>query len=236
MAYTPINKGSLYQNNVLYTGDGSTQAITGVSFQPDLVWIKCRSAAENHRLFDAVRGVTKYIASNNALVEATDATTLTAFGADGFTLSTAHPVNKDTETYASWNWLANGAGSLNEVGSIDSTVSVNTTSGFSACKFTGTGSTATIGHGLGVTPSMIIFKNLDSAVDWRVYHEAIGNTHRLCLNDNSASTDDDSAFNDTSPTSTLFTVGGSSSTNGSGHDMIAYCFSEIKGYLLLCLK
>ena len=229
MAYTPINKGSLYQNNVLYTGDGSTQAITGVSFQPDLVWIKCRSAAENHRLFDAVRGVTKYIASNNALVEATDATTLTAFGADGFTLSTAHPVNKDTERYASWNWKANGAGSLNEVGDIDSTVSADTTSGFSIVTYTGNGTQpSTVGHGLGVVPKMIITKRLGGIEGWYCYQASMGNNKSIRLNDVAVNYTS-ANWSSTTPTTTVFTLGGGD-TNTSDRTYVAYCFAEVSGF------
>jgi len=131
MAYTTIKKPTDYFNTKLYTGNGSTNAITGVGFQPDWTWIKIRNAAgESHALWDAVRGATKYISSNNANAEATDATGLTAFDSDGFTLGSTGRVNQNTNTFASWNWKANGAGSLNEVGSIDSTVSVNTTAGF----------------------------------------------------------------------------------------------------------
>jgi len=134
---------------------------------------------------------------------------------------------------ASWNWKA-GTSFSNSAGangaSLASTGSINTTAGFSIIKYTGSGSNATVAHGLGVVPKMILFKNLSSGQPWRVYHTALGNTNRLCLNDTSASNNDDSAFNDTSPTSTVFSVGGSSSTNGSSNNMIAYCFSEKVGY------
>jgi hypothetical protein len=229
MAYTTINKSTDYFNTKLYTGNGSTQSITGVGFQPDMTWVKVRSETGSHRLADAVRGYTKYIFPNGTDAEGTSSTNITSWNSDGFALGNGS-INENTRTYASWNWKAGGGqGSSNTDGSINTTyTSVNTTAGFSISKYTGTGSTATVGHGLGVTPKMIIFKNTSSSVDWRVYHEALGNTHRLCLNDTSASTDDDSAFNDTSPTSTVFTVGGSSSTNAG--TMIAYCFAEKTGY------
>jgi hypothetical protein len=230
MAYTTINKSGDYFNTKLYAGNGSTNAQTGVGFQPDLFWCKSRSNAENHTLIDAVRGVGYGIGSNTNAAQY-GSTNFGSFDSDGFTWSgNLGSGNENGQTYASWNWKANGAGSSNTDGSITSTVSANTTSGFSIVKFTGTGSTATVGHGLGVTPKMILFKNTSSAVDWRVYHQSIGATHRLCLNDTSTDANDDSAFNDTSPTASVFTVGGSSSTNGSGNSMIAYCFAEKTGY------
>jgi hypothetical protein len=229
MAYTTINKSGDYFNTKLYTGNGGTQSITGVGFQSDFTWIKRRDTTNNHRVTDVIRGVTKEIYPDDPSAQDTRTGGLTAFGSDGFTVGDSAGYNANSGTYASWNWKANGQGSSNTDGSINTTyTSVNTTAGFSISKYTGTGSTATVGHGLGVTPKMIIFKNTSSSVDWRVYHEALGNTHRLCLNDTSASTNDDSAFNDTSPTSTVFTVGGSSSTNAG--TMIAYCFAEKTGY------
>ena len=230
MAYTTINKSSEHFNTKLYTGDGSSSRnITGVGFQPDLIWFKNRDAGEYHYIFDAVRGASKAIFPNANNNESTQGTTQTAFLSDGFTVGNDTASNANGQGIASWNWKANGQGSANTDGSINTTyTSVNTTAGFSISKFTGTGSTATVGHGLGVAPKMIIFKNTSSDIDWRVYHESLGNTHRLCLNDDSASNDDDSAFNDTSPTSSVFTVGGSSSTNAG--TMIAYCFAEKTGY------
>ena len=230
MAYTTINKSTDYFNTKLYTGAGGTQNITGVGFQPDWVWIKERSQSESHVLFDAVRGVTKALNSNDNSADDTISNALTTFGTDGFTVGGNGSTNENSQTYVSWNWKAGtGQGSSNTDGSINTTyTSVNTTAGFSISQYTGTGSTATVGHGLGVAPKMIIFKNTSSSVDWRVYHESLGNTHRLCLNDTSQGTNDDSAFNDTSPTSSVFTVGGSTSTNAG--TMIAYCFAEKTGY------
>jgi len=138
MAFSTINKGSLYQNNVIYTGDGSTQAITGVGFQPDFVWLKRRDTTGSNMLLDAVRGATKRFTTNGNDAEETQATGLTTFGADGFTLGGQVSYNGNTGTFASWNWKANGAGSSNTDGSITSTVSANTTAGFSIVKWTGT--------------------------------------------------------------------------------------------------
>ena len=227
MAYTAVDKHTAHFNIKLYSGTGSSNAITGVGFQPDWVWFDNRSTGLAKEMYDSARGVEKKITSSDNGAESTEVG-LTAFGADGFTCGARNQTNKDGDGITAWSWKAGGAGSANSDGATSSTVSVNTTAGFSIVKWTGTGSTTTIGHGLGVVPKMVIFKNTSSAVDWRVYHTILGNTHRLCLNDNSASSDDDSAFNDTSPTSSVFTVGGSTSTNAG--TMIAYCFADVKGF------
>ena len=234
MAFSTIDKSSSFTNPKIYTGTGSSNALTGVGFQPDLTWIKCRSTAENHRLFDAVRGVQKYLASNNDYIEATDSTTLTAFGADGFTVDTAQPVNGNTKTYVSWNWKAGTTSGLSGGTITPDSYSFNTTSGFSILKYEGNASAgATIPHGLGVVPKMIIIKRIDGTGQWAVYHGAntsAPETDYLYLNGNGATSDDNSMWNDTAPTSSVFSVGTSSSTNGSGNDYIAYCFAAIPGY------
>ena len=229
MAYAAIPKPSLYMNTTLYTGTGAIQAITGVEFQPDLNWTKCRTATQSHVVTDAVRGVTETLYTNATQAETTEANGLTAFGADGFTVGTSDMWSDNTETFVSWNWKANGAGSLNEVGSLDSTVSVNTTAGFSIVKWTnGTSSVQTIGHGLGAVPKMIIMKVTGATGGWNTYHTSIGNTHGLYLNSTAASEDNDAFWNDTSPTSTVFTTG----TNGNliNNTLVAYCFADVKGY------
>ena len=118
MAYTTINKSTDYFNTKLYTGNGSTNAQTGVGFQPDWVWLKIRSDTANHHLYDSVRGVQKRINSNTTNAEATSANNLTSFNSDGFTLGSESDINQNSSTYASWNWKANGAGSANTDGSI----------------------------------------------------------------------------------------------------------------------
>ena len=229
MAYSTIPKGSLYMNTKLYTGNGSTNAQTGVGFQPDFTWIKARSNAENHNLFDAVRGATKRIRSNGTEAEDTRTTSLTAFGSDGFTLGSGSQVNTNGWTFAAWNWLANGAGSANTDGSISSTVSANTTSGFSIVSYTGTGANATVGHGLGVAPKMVILKSRANAYNWGVYHASIGATKYLRLNSTNAEATSSAYFQDTAPTSTFITLGSDLNINDSGN-MIAYCFAEKQGY------
>ena len=232
MAYTTINKSSDYFNTKLYTGTGSSNAITGVGFQPDLLWIKSRSNTYSHSWTDAVRGKDNKIASNNSNAQYTDSGQLASFDSDGFTLNTDAGVNNNNSTFTSWNWLANGAGSSNSDGSIISTVSANTTSGFSIVKWTGNSSNATIGHGLGAVPKMIIVKSLANATYWMTYHSSIGNDSEIYLNrgDYVASASS-TAWQDTDPTSSVFYVGGGAGdgVNVSG-DYIAYCFAEKTGF------
>ena len=225
-----INKPTDYFNTVLYTGNGSTQSITGVGFQPDWVWIKARSATRDHNLYDSVRGATKWLDSQQTLAEDTFTNGLTSFDSDGFSVGDLIKSNNNSETYASWNWLASNTTASNTDGSITSTVSANTTSGFSIVSYTGTGSTATVGHGLGVTPKMIITKNRSSVETWRPYHVALGAGQALALNDVNATDTDAAYWSNTAPTSSVFTVGTTAGTNGSGNSMIAYCFAEVKGF------
>ena len=231
MAYSTINKSTDHFNTKLYTGNYSTNAITGVGFQPDLTWIKTRTTAgENHYLFDAIRGVTKYIHSDTAAGQSTNSATLTTFGSDGFTVGANNSVNKSGEPLVSWNWKANGQGSSNTDGTINTTyTSANTTSGVSLVQFTGTGANATVGHGLGVAPSVIITRPTSQSGTWRVYNEALGNTQYLTLNTTAAQGTGSTMWNG-SPTNQVFTLGSSSDTNGSGVTFIAYCFAEKKGF------
>ncbi len=232
MAYTTINKSTDYFNTKLYTGNSGTQAITGVGFQPDWVWIKRRDASAGHKLSDAVRGVNKQLVTNNNNAENSDTNILTAFGSDGFTLGNSTDVNNNTSPNVAWNWKAGGGqGSSNTDGSINTTyTSVNTTAGFSISQYTGTGATATIGHGLGVVPKMMIVKVLSTNNQWFVYHQALGNTKKLNLDDNSAESVQNNLWNDTTPTSSVFSVGNHTGVNASGATYIAYCFAEKTGY------
>ena len=236
MAYTTIDKPSDYFNTKLYTGNGGTQSITGVGFQPDFTWIKGRSYVDDHALFDTIRGVTKILYSNEVNAEETYANSLTAFDSDGFSIGSMAEVNTNSATLVSWNWKANGSGSLNEVGSIDSTVSANTTSGFSIVKFVGNETAgATVGHGLGSVPSMIIVKKISTGTqNWRVYHKGTDTSapqdYDLKLNLTNARDNDNTVWNDTAPTSSLFSLGTGASVNASGATMIAYCFADVQGF------
>ena len=232
MAYTAIDKPSDYFDIKLYTGNNRiAQTITGLDFQPDFTWIKCRTAGENHALTDAVRGVNSQLVTNNTNAQTTLTTIITAFTSDGYSLGVADTVNNNGGTYVSWNWKANGAGATNEAGSINTIkTSVSTTSGFSISQWVGTGSNATIGHGLGVTPKCFIVKKTSGVSAWSVYHEDVGNTKFLNLNGTGAATTGPTVWNNTSPTSSVFSVGTGDNGNASGATYIGYFFAEKQGY------
>jgi len=226
-----IVKPSDYFNVVTYTGTGSSQTIS-VGFQPDFVWIKSRSNAQDHKLTDAVRGVTKSLESNTTDAEATDTNGITAFTSTGFTVGSDSTYNTNAYTYVAWCWKANGAGSSNTAGTITSTVSANTSAGFSIVRYTGNLTAgATVGHGLGVVPSFMIIKNASvSGPDWLCYHRDLGGTRYLLLNSTNAAGTSILAFNNTAPSSSVFSVGGWDVPNGSGNTQIAYCWAEVAGY------
>jgi hypothetical protein len=231
MAYTTINKSTDYFNTKLWTGTGSSNAITGVGFQPDWVWIKNRSAGEQHRIHDAVRGTNKSISSDTSSSQTTTTQDVMSFDSDGFTLGTETAVNASGQNIVGWNWKANGAGSANSDGSITSTVSVNTTSGFSISTYTGTGSNATVGHGLGVVPNIVLVKSTSNGEHWCMYNSNLGNTSRLLLNLTNAVETSRSEWQSTTPTSSVFSLDGSDQVNGSGSKTyVAYCFAEKQGF------
>jgi hypothetical protein len=234
MAYTDIDKPDEYFNTVLYTGDGNaSRSVSGIGFAPDWVWVKGRSTAYYHGLWDIVRTNKSALYSNATDAEdTTTGGTLTSFDSDGFTLPNVSGgfVNNSGTTFVSWNWKANGAGVSNTAGSITSTVSANTTSGFSIVGWTGTGANGTIGHGLGTAPAMIIVKARGAVKDWMVGHNSLGWTKYINLNTTSAESTASTVWQDTAPTSSVFSVGSSSDVNTSSTTMIAYCFAEVKGY------
>jgi hypothetical protein len=232
---TSTTQANDYMNVVLYTGTGSSLGVTGVGFQPDWTWIKGRSGATDHGLYDAVRGVQKQLKSNTSTAETTETTGLTAFGTDGFTVGALAQLNTSSATYVAWNWKANGAGSSNTAGTITSTVSANTTSGFSIVTYTGTGANATVGHGLGVAPSMIIGKRRSGIADWMVGHSGVnGGTnpfnYYMLLNTAAAQAADSTAWQNTAPTSTVFYLGSGGNVNSNGATNVMYCFAPVAGY------
>ena len=237
MAYTTIDKPTDYFNTKLYTGSGSAQNITGVGFEPSWIWIKNRSYADHHKIVDRPRWVSDsnsaQISSNRTNAAGTQGI-ITAFGSDGFSLSTGDRGwnSSDGDGFVSWNWKANGAGATNEAGSINTIkTSASTTSGFSIVTYTGNGSSgATIGHGLGVAPKVVIVKLTSGAgYDWGVYHASLGNTKNMRLNLTDAVATSTAFWNDTTPTSTLVSLGDNATTNSSG-TYVAYCFAEVKGF------
>jgi hypothetical protein len=231
MAYTSIDNPELYFQTKTYAGNSSTQSITldgSENMRPDWVWIKNRSDSRKHNLYDSVRGATKRLVSNDNVAEDTAGNGLTSFDSDGFTSGSEQDTNHNGNNFVAWNWLAGGSASSNSDGSITSSVSASTTAGFSIVSYTGTGSNATVGHGLGVAPSMIIFKSRGTA-NWLVYHQGIGNTHGVFLNTTSAKDDDATYFQDTNPTSSVFSIGTSTLVNDT-NTYIAYCFAQKQGY------
>jgi len=232
MAYTTINKSTDYFNTKLYTGTGSTQTLTGIGFNADLIWLKNRTdSSTSHVLTDSVRTNAKYLKSDSTDSEGTY-TFVSNRGSDGYDVASHSWSGASSKNYVSWNWKAGGAGSSNTDGSINTTsTSVNSAAGISISTYTGYGGASTVGHGLGAVPKMIIVKKRSgSSYDesWYVYHEALGNTHTLGLNSTGASSDVN-VWNDTTPTSSVFSVG-NDSTNRSGNLFVAYCFAEKTGY------
>ena len=232
MAYTTIDDPSAHFNTVLWSGNSSTQSITGVGFQPDFVWLKSRTNSASHRLNDSNRGVNKQLASDSTDDESSFTTMLTSFDSDGFTLGNNVGINGTGYTNVGWNWKANGGTtSSNSDGTITSTVQANTTAGFSIVTYTGNSTNgATVGHGLTQKPEMYWVKNReDSTKNWGVYNESIGATKWLKLNLTDASADD-VIWANTAPTSSVFYLNSTLTANDNGDDIVAYCFHSIKGY------
>ena len=217
MAYSSIIKPSTFMNTVLYTGNGGTLNVTGVGFKPDFTWIKPRAANYSHNLTDIVRGVGKGIFPDLTATEYDYGTgtngSVRTFDSDGFSLGSATQVNPNGVNIASWNWKE------------------TSTAGFDIVAYTGNSTARTISHNLGSVPKTILIKNLaNGSAQWVVYHVATGNTHACYLNTTTAKVDVAGFFNDTTPTSSVFTLGTDTAVNGNGNAMIAYCFSDIQGY------
>ena len=242
MAYTVIDDAGANQNNVIYTGDGSTQAITGVGFQPDFVWLKRRDTTGSNMWLDAVRTATKGITSNGTDTEETQATGLTAFDADGFTLGGQVSYNGSGGTFVGWNWKGGTTSGIDTTGSTITPTgySFNAAAGFSVIEYAGNATSgALVPHGLGAVHEMIIFKNLDSARDWSIYHHFADATYAakgspeddyLVLNTTAAKTNDTGMWNDTAPTSVNISLGNGNTTNESGDQIVAYSFKGVQGF------
>jgi Concanavalin A-like lectin/glucanases superfamily/SPRY domain len=231
-----IVQGNKYMDATLYTGTGSSLSLTNTAgFKPDFVWMKSRSAATDHALYDSVRGTTLELISDSTAVETTQSTGLTAFNTNGWTIGSETKVNTSAATYVGWQWQSGqGSTSSNTNGSITSTVSVNTTAGFSIVTYTGTGSNATVGHGLGVAPSMIIAKARGTpngiARSWFVYHISLGAGKFIYLDLTSAAQTGSTVWQGVTPTSTVFSLGTEPSVNYSSSTYVAYCWAAIPGF------
>jgi len=243
MAYTTIDDPTAYFQTTLYSGTGSQQSITNggnSDLQPDWLWIKERDATSSHQLVDSVRGYYLRVESNNTSAELdagqTGATyqNVTSFDSDGFGVKNGGAVNESGKTYVAWQWKAGTSftndASATGIGTIDSTGSASTAAGFSIVSYTGTGSAGTIKHGLSSIPKMIIMKTRSTSNIWSVYHVGLGNTKYMQLNEPDPSTDNDTYWSDTTPTSSVFSVGTASGVNGNGTTNIAYCFADVQGY------
>ena len=235
MAYTTIDDASLYFRVKTYSGSSSdgnaiTWNETHANMQPDWLWLKNRTSAQEHWLADVIRGTGKFLESNSNNAESSDgATGLASFDTNGFTVNDSARTNRNT--MVGWGWKAGGSASSNGDGDITSSVSANTTAGFSIVSYTGNGSaTQTIGHGLGAVPKVMIFKRRNSSSDWIVYHVTRGATKYIPLNSNGTGSTYEPYFANTEPTSSVFTVDTAGDINGSSDTFIAYLFSEIKGY------
>jgi hypothetical protein len=232
-----IIKGNQYFDATTWTGNTATQTIVNSgNMQPDLVWIKNRSSARYHNLYNSVSGVTKRLFSNATDAEQTitPANYLSSFNSNGFSLGLDIDVNESPYGYVGWQWRASNAAAVtNNAGSITSSVSASTTAGFSVVTYTGNGSAgSTVGHGLSSAPKMIILKSRSATESWIVYHNSLGNTQFLVLNATDAAGTSNNAWNSTSPTSSVFTIGagGGWGTNTSSATYVAYCWSEVPGF------
>jgi hypothetical protein len=233
MAYTTINKSTDYFNTKLYAGNNGTNAITGVGFQPDFNWIKDRTSTGEHLLVDVIRGMNNLRSNSTTAESANGSIHQQSLDSDGFTVAgSAGNSNASGRNYASWNWKANGAGSANTDGSISSTVSVNTTSGFSIVKYTGTGSNATVGHGLGVAPKMIHVKGIDvGTTNWLTGGSNISSDWTTSLHLNTTGGPDTyNYWQNQAPNTNTFALSTDGANNQSGVNFIAYCFAEVPGY------
>ena len=226
----------VYYRAVLYTGTGSTQSITGVGFKPDFVWIKERSAADNHTVFDSTRGVQEQLYPNLNNSQSNSAASLTSFDSDGFTLGNSTALNESGQTYVAYCWQANGGTtSTNTDGTVNSTVQVNSASGFSIVRGTAQGGYPTFnsfGHGLGTTPGLVIVKQMiGAAAGWGIWHKGYANTSQDFMNFNTTTGVQSSQYvwGNQAPTSSVFSITDGWTVNVGG-EFIAYCFAEVAGF------
>jgi hypothetical protein len=218
----------------LRSGTAAAGSVSSLAFMPDLIWNKSRTAGvtgfQGHYLMDSVRGGSKPLSSDTTAAEGNNAQIITSFNSNGYSFGTYNGINGSSQTYVDWSWKAGGTGVTNNSGTITSTVSANPTAGFSIVTYTGTGANATVGHGLGVAPNMIIWKNRSAVQNWVTYHSSLGASGNVYLNLTNGYSADSTTQNNTAPTSSVFTVATSGAVNGSTNNIVAYCFAAVSGY------
>ena len=225
----PIVDPKNFFNTLTYTGDGSSRSITGVGFKPDFLWIKGTNYTFNHILSDVVRVAGRILYSDTTGAEADYG--IASFDSDGWSMSgTMNAINENNRPYVAWCWKAGNANtSFSESGNNPGgTHRANVAAGFSIVSYTGTGAAGTVAHGLGAAPDLMLIKNRDVTDAWAVYYG--DNTDYLILNTGAATADAATYWNDTSPSSTVFTVNTAHSVNADGEKYIAYCWRSIEGF------
>jgi hypothetical protein len=230
MAFTTINKSSLHHGNLNFNGTGSTNAKSGFGFAPDFILGKVRNHVYDWNVYDKVRGATKLIRPNQTNAENTESNSVTSFDSDGYTLGSYAGMNDSGKPYTNGVWKAGTTSGLSGGTITPSSYSFNATAGFSIIAYTGTGSAATIPHGLGAAPQAIWVKRLDSSAGWCCYFENDGAGYYQRLNDASNRTSDNNIWNGTAPTTSVFSVGTDTDVNGSSATYVAYCFTSVQGY------
>tara|TARA_R100000935_G_C2812254_1_gene155543 strand:- start:42 stop:1079 length:1038 start_codon:yes stop_codon:yes gene_type:complete len=232
MAYTAVNKSSSFMNAKTFVGNASNQAISGIGFNPDFVFTKSRTVAYGANLYDKVRGVGKFFNGITTGAEGSSTAKIASFDADGFTLKNGDNANyTNGQNAVAWAWKANGQGSANTAGSINTTyTSANTTSGFSIIKYNGNGSNnATIGHGLGVKPDYLIIKKLNGAENWVVQNSIRGFNKYMYWDTTNAENTHSGDFV-ASVSSTLITLGTNGGVNNGSGEYICYAFANKTGF------
>jgi len=231
MAYSTVTKSSLHHGNLNYDGNGGTNAKSGFGFAPDFIIAKVRNHVYDWNVYDKVRGVQKLIRPNQTNAENTESTSVTSFDSDGYTFGAYAGVNENGRPYTNSAWKAGTTSGITTGGATitPSSYSFNATAGFSVIAYTGTGSAATIPHGLGVAPEMIWVKRLDSSAGWCIYfvRDGAGYYQRFTSGNRTA---DNNIWNNTAPTTNLFSVGTDTDVNGNGNTYVAYCFAPVTGF------
>tara|TARA_Y100001951_G_C11255863_1_gene249360 strand:- start:83 stop:1135 length:1053 start_codon:yes stop_codon:yes gene_type:complete len=236
-AYTTIDDPEAHFQVKLYSANNTAIGSGGLAvtldgdtdMQPDFVWIKSRSATEEGVMTDSVRGTTKIVRPNDTYAETTAAEGLTTFGSDGFTVGNSDQFNASGGTYVAWCWKGGGSASANSVGSISSSVSANTTSGFGIATYTGSGSADTVGHGIGKVPQVVIAKRRDSTSHYMVYHHSMGNAKEIYFNLSSTESAAANTWNSTTPTTTVSSVKNDANNTSTG-TFVNYLFAPVQGF------